>query len=466
MIAKRVYSLSFIGMALFHKSSGKGLVIKFFYIVFIKRSRIMTKCFSLTLAFILLVTACIAMPDEVRSPTIHSIKLFKRGNQNSMPVVPLNSIEQLELHFDDFQTSSKSYYYTYQLCDANWVPANLSQMDYIKGFSQNRITLYRFSSIAFTRYVHYQVNLPAANCMPSKAGNYLLKVFANGDTSNLLFSCRMMVVDDKITIGAQVLQPFAQEMFRTHQKIVAKINFGALDIFNPAQQIKVVVVQNYRWDNAQTATHPTFIRGKEYEYSSEDNFIFEGGKEFRWLDLRSLRLQSDRVRKIDYKDKSYEVFAAPDSVRSAFRYVYYKDLNGQFYVETLEDINPWWQSDYATVHFTFLPNNHDDFNTRQLFLFGELTGYDTSPASAMQWNEEKQAYEKDLLLKNGYYSYSYVTKEPGNKPVSFRFTEGSVWDAENQYSILVYYRPFGGRSDELLGYAEINSLNFLNVPTR
>jgi hypothetical protein len=38
MIAKRVYSLSFIGMALFHKSSGKGLVIKFFYIVFINEA--------------------------------------------------------------------------------------------------------------------------------------------------------------------------------------------------------------------------------------------------------------------------------------------------------------------------------------------------------------------------------------------------------------------------------------------
>jgi hypothetical protein len=425
----------------------------------------MMRCF-LMLAFVMTVTACFAIPDEIRSTTIHSIKLFRQGNQTSMPVIALNSVEQLELHFDDFQTSSKSYYYTYQLCDANWVPANLSQMDFIKGFSQNRITQYRFSAIAFTRYVHYQIALPALNCMPSKAGNYILKVFTNGDTSNLAFSRRMMVVEDKIKIAAQMQQPFTQELFKTHQKIIFKVNFGSLDVFNPAQQIRVVVVQNYRWDNAQTATNPTFIRGKEFEYSSEENFIFEGGKEYRWLDLRSFRLQSDRVRSIDYKAKSYDVYAVPDYVRSPLRYIYYKDLNGSFFIETMEDINPWWQSDYATVHFTFLPNNHNDFNTRQLFLFGDLTNYDTSPASAMQWSEEKQAYEKDLLLKNGYYSYCYVTKDPGNKPVSFRFTEGTVWDTENQYSIFVYYRSFGGRSDELLGYTEINSLNYLNVPVR
>lgn len=426
----------------------------------------MNKWLPVALVLSFLSVACYALPDEVRSTTIHSIKLFKKGDQESLPVIPLNSVEQLELHFDDFQSGSKSYSYTYQLCNADWSPANLSQMDFIRGFSQNRITQYRFSSISFTRYVHYQINLPAANCMPSRSGNYLLKVFINGDTSNLVFSRRMMVVDNRVSIAPQVAQPFSQETFRTHQKIVMKVNFQELDIFNPAQQVSLVVLQNHRWDNAQVANSPTFIRGKEFEYSSENNFIFEGGKEYRWLDLRSLRLQSDRVRRIDYKEKSYDVYPVPDSVRSPMRYIFYQDLDGAYIVETLEDINPWWQSDYATVHFTFLPNNHDDFTHRQLFIAGEMTGYDTSPANALQWNEEKQAYEKDLLLKNGYYSYYYVTKDQGSNRASVRFTEGSVWDTENEYSILVYYRSFGSRADELLGFTEVNSLNYLNTGNR
>ncbi len=420
---------------------------------------------ALVSVFVLL-TNCFAQDGETRSPLVHSIKLFRRGDQTTLPVINIGGTEQIELHFDDFQNSSKSYYYTYQLCDADWTPANLSQMDYLRGFSQNRITQYRFSSIAYTRYVHYQINLPTNDCMPSRSGNYLLKVFSNGDTSKLLFSRRIMVVENKISIAGQIQQPFSQELFRTHQKVVAKVNFAKLDVFNPIQQIKVVVMQNHRWDNAQYAASPTFIRGNEFEYSSENNFVFEAGKEWRWLDLRSFRLQSDRVRKVDYKDKSYDVYPVPDSVRSPLRYIYYKDLNGQYIIETLEDINPWWQGDYATVHFTFLPNNHDEFRRRQIFLMGELTNYNTSPDSAMQWNEDKQAYEKNLLLKNGYYYYSYQTKEISNPniPPSFRFTEGTIWDTENQYTILVYYRAFGGRSDELLGYTELNSLSFLNNP--
>lgn len=399
---------------------------------------------------------------ETRSASVHAVKLFRKGDQNSMAVAKLGEIESLELHFDDFQSSSRSYYYTYQLCDADWQPANLSQMDYIRGFSQNRIMQYRYSSIAFTRYVHYQVNLPQGDCMPSRSGNYILKVFENGDTSRLLFSRRMIVLDDKLAVAAQVAQPFSQMYYNSYQKVITRLNIGSLDVYNPAQQLKVVVMQNYRWDNARTASAPTFIRGQEYEYSNEDNFVFEGGKEFRWLDLRSYRLQSDRVRKIDYLAKSYEVYPVPDSVRN-LRYLYYNDLNGTYTVQTLEDINPWWQGDYATVHFTFVPDRREDFARRQLFLIGEMTNWDSSPQAAMKWNEDKQAYEKDILLKNGYYSYAYATRE-GNGPLTFQFTEGNFWDAENQYTVLVYYRPFGGRSDELIGYTEINSRAFLNTP--
>lgn len=421
------------------------------------------KFLTVAFSFLIFVVIGYSQNGETRSATVQSIKLFRTGNQTSLPIIPLGSVEQLELHFDDVQSSSKNYYYTYELCNADWTSANLSQMDYIKGFSQNRIQQYRASSIAFTRYYHYQITLPQANCVPSKSGNYLLKVFLNGDTSNLLFSRRIMVVDDKIAIGTQVQQPFTQDLFRTHQKLVTKVNFGSLDIFNPQQQVKLVILQNYRWDNAQTASVPTFIRGKEFEYSSEQNFIFEGGKEFRWLDLRSFRLQSDRVRRIDYNAKPYEVFTAPDTVRSPLRYIYYKDLNGQYFVETLEDINPWWQSDYANVHFAFYPNNHDDFNNRKIFIVGEMNNYNTSPDAAMQWNEDTRAFEKIISLKNGYYSYAFATKDNPKAPPSFRFTEGNNWETENTYSILVYYRSFGGRADELLGFKEVNSLSFLNV---
>jgi Domain of unknown function (DUF5103) len=109
-------------------------------------------------------------PEAVYSSTIQSIKLFKKADQVVFPVIRLGNTEQFELHFDDLQNSPKNYFYTFVLCNADWSRTNLSQMDYIKGFTQNRINQYRASSATFTRYFHYMATLPDKNCMPSRSG--------------------------------------------------------------------------------------------------------------------------------------------------------------------------------------------------------------------------------------------------------------------------------------------------------
>jgi Domain of unknown function (DUF5103) len=407
-------------------------------------------------------------PEAVYSNTIKSIKLFKKADQVVFPVIRLGNTEAFELHFDDLQNSPKNYFYTFILCNADWSRVNLSQMDYVKGFTQNRINQYRASSATFTRYFHYMASLPDKSCQPSRSGNYLLLVFLNGDTSKAVFSRRFLVVDEKATVAGEARQPFNQSLFQSHQKIISRVDIKALDIYNPAQQLKVVVMQNHRWEMTQEASNPTFIRGKIYEYSAENNFVFEGGKEWRWLDLRSLRLQSDRVASVDYKPNSYDIFVRPDTVRSSLRYMYYNDLNGRYYIDNMENVNPWWQSDYANVHFTFLPKDPSLYKNQRVYLYGEMTNFEMSKDFAMEWNENLQVYEKSILLKNGYYSYIYATQSinnPNELPKLF-LTEGNNWETENQYSIMVYYRPFGGRSDELVGYTELNSLSFLSPNLR
>ena len=74
-------------------------------------------------------------------------------------------------------------------------------------------------------------------------------------------------------------------------------------------------------------------------------------------------------------------------------------------------------------------------------------------------NAEKGVYEKTLFLKQGYYNYSYVsTGVQDDNTFSYENTEGNHWGTENSYSVLVYYRPFGARADELIGYASVNSV--------
>lgn len=387
-------------------------------------------------------------------PKIQTIQLHTYGNQQGLPVYLLNTNDQLFLSFDDMDANVKSYYYTYVLCDYNWKPVNMNPFDYIKGFTQNRITTYRYSSLALTRYTHYEARLPEKNSVPTRSGNYLLKVYLDGDTSKLVFTKQMMVVDAKSTITASVVQPFTPQLFYTHQKIRFSALINGINSFSAAQQIKVVILQNNRWDNAQRDIPPTFVRGNTLEYNSENIAIFPAGKEWRWLDLRSLRLQSDRVAKGEYHNNSTDFILKPDMDRSAAKYLYFPDYNGMYNIATYETINPMWQGDYATVHFNFVPKETPDAD-ENIYLFGQLTNYTLDEKWRMKMNEESGMYETSAFLKQGYYNYGYVSVDKNEK--EYRNLEGNYWETENNYTILIYYKSLSDRNDQIIGISQFNS---------
>jgi hypothetical protein len=399
-------------------------------------------------------------PDHIYNSNIHSVKLYKVGDILSYPFIKLNSGEELDLYFDDLDANVKNYYYTYQLCNADWSVADLRPFDYIKGFQSVRISTYRNSSIAFTRYTNYQARIPDRNCVPSRSGNYLLKVFLDGDMSKLVFTKRFLVVDIKASVGAQVLQPFNGSLFKTHQKLQVVVNTTPqLNIFSQ-QDIKVVLLQNYAWPSAHYLARPNIFRGNYFEYNDESSTAFAAGKEWRWIDLRSLRLMSERMIRIDKQPTRTDVYVKPDGERRQQVYFYYRDINGFYTIETTDNVNPFWQSDYAYVHFSFYPPGNKAYPERDVYMFGELSNYALDENSKMDFSEEKGAYEKTLLLKQGFYNYSYVTLpvKKSNETFSYENTEGNYWGAENSYQVLVYYRSFGGRADELIAFSTLNSV--------
>lgn len=422
------------------------------------------KKFFLVYSFLFISVLCFAQrePDLVCMKNINGIKLFKVGDQTAYPIINVGSEMSLELHFDDLDGTVKNYNYCYQLCNADWQPVDLSPFDYITGFSNGRLNQYRTSSIAKTKYIHYQALLPEKSCMPNKGGNYLFKVYLNGDTSKLAFTRRILVLNNTVPIAAKITQPFNTQLFKTHQKVQFSIDKSKLNILNPQQQLKVVVLQNYRWATAVTGIQPLFMRGNLYEYNGEQDCLFPAGKEYRWVDLRSFRFQSERVDSANLDTKPFGVWLKPDAERTKIPYIYYLDLNGFYEVAATDVNNPWVQGDYANVHFIYYPVDHQPYNNKNLYLIGEMADTCHNHECLMNYNAEKGIYETTLLLKQGYYSYDYITRDINTKKskASVDDTDGNYSGTENNYTILVYYRSLSARSDELVGAVTINTRNF------
>jgi len=399
--------------------------------------------------------------DQIYVPGIKTVKFFKLNNQASLPVIRLNSADQLELHFDDLSGEPRTYYYTFELCNADWQSSDLSSFDYIKGYQQQSISNYAVSSYSLKKFVHYSMLFPEKDCMPSKSGNYLLKVFLDADPDKIVFTKRFFVVQNEVAVTAQVRQTFDTQRAGYYQKVQLSINTLQLNMYSVQQQLKIAVIQNYKWINTLTDVQPTFINNKILDYNNEDDFVFAGGRENRWVDLRSFSFKSDRIAVMDKTTIPVQVFMKPDGPRYGVGYYSMKDLNGWYLVSSTEVTDPWLQGDYANVHFVYITPDHHPFENRELYLLGELTGNGLTKDARMSWNDRDNVYEKDLVLKQGYYSYCYGTLDLTSKEsvIDYSLTEGNFWETENDYTVFVYYRSISGRYDELVAVKNINSLN-------
>jgi hypothetical protein len=301
--------------------------------------------------------------------------------------------------------------------------------------------------------------VPDRNCYPTKSGNYLLKVFLDNDTSKLVFTKRMVVLDNKSTVSSQALQPYSGTLFRFAQRMNVSVQTdNRISVMSP-NDIKVVILQNNNWETSTFLDRPTIYRGNYYEYNDDATTSFQAAKEFRWVDLRSFRLRSDRIHEIDNRGDTTRITVKPDPSRMDMGYVYFRDLNGGYTIETYESINPFWQGDYAMVNFSYYPPGNKPVAGNDIYIFGEFTNYATDTSGRMSFNSEKGAYEKTLFLKQGYYNYLYAAMPYDKKgPPDFSQTEGNYFATENSYIVLVYFRPFGARADELIGFSQINTV--------
>ncbi|HHU35332.1 MAG TPA: DUF5103 domain-containing protein, partial [Bacteroidetes bacterium] len=74
----------------------------------------------------------------------------------------------------------------------------------------------------------------------------------------------------------------------------------------------------------------------------------------------------------------------------------------------------------------------------------------------MEYDESREEYTKSLLLKQGWYNFQYVLVDAQGKTDELMF-EGSHYETENDYLIIVYYRNPRERYDRIIGYQSIKS---------
>lgn len=379
----------------------------------------------------------------LQAQNIKTIQLRPLAENSFSAIVPLGTV--LELSFDDLEADSKSYQYKIEHMTHDWQKSRLLSSQFIDGFDQNTILNVTNSFNTLQNYTHYSVRIPNTNSVITKSGNYLLSILDEYD--DVVFTRRFVLYENLATIGVSVARSRDTKTLNTQQTIQFSINHPRIQINNPNVEINVAIIKNNNWNETITNLQPTFFKPNQLLYTYTNQTNFWGGNEYLNFDSKIIRNKSLNIVKIT-KDDVYNHYLYPFTYNEFREYTYNPDINGQFAIRTLEGNDNNTEADYALMHFNLEVDA--PFKEKEVYVYGAFNDFEITDENRMYYNPNTKTYNANILLKQGFYNYTFATVGADNF-VNTNEINGTFFETENEYTVIVYYKPFGSLYDRIIG---------------
>ena len=207
-------------------------------------------------------------------------------------------------------------------------------------------------------------------------------------------------------------------------------------------------MQNNDWNTVISNLKPQFFETNQLIYNYTQTSNFWGGNEFLNFDNKYIRNTTLNIAKTEQKEVFHN-YLHTDKLRKNSSYTYNPDINGQFVIRTLDADNANTEADYAMIHFAL--DKNEPYQNKEVFVYGAFNNFELTEENKMHYNKESKMYEANFLLKQGFYNYNYVTLNE-NEIIDLTEVNGSFFQTENEYTVLVYYKPFGEIYHRVIGF--------------
>jgi hypothetical protein len=275
---------------------------------------------------------------------------------------------------------------------------------------------------------------------------------------------RFMVSENIWKVSAQMSQVMNSSKIFTHHEVDFQVSHEGFTLSNPANEVKAFVLQNMRWDRmlGPIAPRPFVTVRNNLNFDFQDSITFPAGKEWRFFDMRNFDFRGPGVQKIERNQQTWQVYLKPERDRyESNGYELVNDINGRYTIENRTVGQTALQTDYANV--LFILERNAPFEEEEVYVVGELSDWQLKPEFKMEYDEPSRSYFCNPLLKQGYYNYEFRVVDPNTYQPSLEYDlEGNWHETENMYTILVYYRPFGGNFDRLVAFGGVSARNRRN----
>lgn len=386
-----------------------------------------------------------------------TLKVELAGNFMSPTVMGLNTDEQICVSFDELGDERSYLRYNLIHCNADWQPSGLLDSEIVEGFNEGEVEDYGFSAGVFRHYVNYRICVPDGDMRPLVSGNYLLRVYREGEPEQPVVQARFSVSEDVVRVTGQASSITDKGINEDWQQLEFAINLGNYKVRDPFSELIVKVEQNGVDVTPAKYLRPLRVDGDRLLYEHNRDLIFPAGNEFRRFETVRTDYAGMHVEENVYEGDGYTAKLMADSERASRPYIYDRTQYGRFKVDEYSATDPNLGADYVETEFTL---DYPRIMNGDVLIDGEFVRSMPEAERIMEYDGERGVYSKRLLLKQGSYNYQYEAKlrNKGAKGVPAPI-EGNHYETQNEYVIKVYQREPGSRYDRLIGTTAITNRN-------
>lgn len=389
----------------------------------------------------------IAPPYNIKTVT------FVQNNQNAIPIFRLG--DSFEFQFDDLYGTEANYFYTITHCDYDWKPSQLVKNEYLIGFDDQRIIDYSNSLTTLQLYSHYKLAFPNRFTQFRVSGNYIIKIL--NDDKEVVFARKFILYEELVSVPMQVKRPRNLSVIDQKHNLEFSIKSSTINFQSPLQNVKVMLLQNGRFDTAITNIKPQYTIGNDLIYRYDSETQFWAGNEFLFFENKDIRAANNNIARIDTNGGIYNSHLYTNQARANVPYTYFPDINGNFVVKNINAQRDEIEADYAWVFFTLSAPNY--FGKKSIYINGMFNNFAIGDENKMDYNAEKGIYEKAIMIKQGFTNFQYVISDSKRNIDEENAIDGNFQQTENNYIGLVYYKENNQRYYRIIGRGIASSVD-------
>ena len=385
-----------------------------------------------------------AQTQQIFNRNIKTLTLTVDDDPTLPPYLLYASRQYIDIEWDEMSHDYKRYRYHIDHCDWDWnVTDGIFESDYMEGLNDQLIEDFEKSFNTTQIYTHYKLRIPNKELRLRLSGNYHVLIYEEDEEDSPVLEARFCIYEREAGIVAQLSSNTDVDFNDRHHQMTLSVGFGGLQVFDPMQELKVIVMQNRRWDSRVEGLVPNVRKPNGIEFTHNRNLIFPAGNEYHRFEILDVHRTATGVDRIDWFEPYYHATLFPAVIDHSYSYT--EDQNGVYVVRSSDNYDDWTTAEYVVVHF-FLESPR--LEGGDVYVSGWWAGQTFNPDCKMEYDPVHEYYHAAILLKQGYYSYEFIQQDG-----LMQRTMGSFFETENEYEVLVYYRQQGARYDRLAGFS-------------